>query len=47
MIGKTISHYRYPVLSREPHLENLRGEERFKKLLKGVKVEWEQFEAPE
>jgi serine/threonine protein kinase/cytochrome c-type biogenesis protein CcmH/NrfG len=33
-----------PDLSRNPYLDNLRGEERFKKLLERVKVEWEQFE---
>jgi non-specific serine/threonine protein kinase len=34
----------YPVLSeRDPLLENIRGEERFKELMVGVKREWEAF----
>ncbi len=36
MIGKTISLYKI--------LENIRGEERFKKLMERVKHEWENFE---
>jgi len=35
MIGKTISHYKV--------LENIRGEERYKKLMERVKYEWETF----
>jgi len=36
----------YPFLSEvDPFLENIRGEERFKKLLERVKYEWENFEA--
>jgi non-specific serine/threonine protein kinase len=35
----------YPFLSNyDPFLENIRGEERFKKLMKQVKKEWESFE---
>ena len=34
----------YPELNRNPHLDNLRGEERFKKLMERVKYEWEHFE---
>ncbi len=34
----------YPLFSRDPWLENIRGEERFKKLMARVKEEWEQFE---
>jgi serine/threonine protein kinase len=35
----------YPLLAeRDPFLENLRGEERFKRLMERVKREWEQFE---
>jgi TolB-like protein len=34
----------YPELSRNPYLDNLRGEERFKKLLERVKREWEHFD---
>jgi hypothetical protein len=30
---------------KDPMLENLRGEERFKKLMKRVKYEWQLFEA--
>ena len=35
----------YPLLSEiDPFLENIRGEERFKKLMERVKHEWENFE---
>ena len=35
----------YPFLSKlDPFLENIRSEERFKKLMKRVKKEWENFE---
>jgi len=35
----------YPLFSeRDPFLENIRGEERFKKLMERVKYEWEHFE---
>jgi hypothetical protein len=35
----------YPLLSqKDPWLESLRGEERFKKLMERVKREWEEFE---
>ncbi len=34
----------YPELKRDPYLDNLRDEERFKKLLERVKYEWEHFE---
>jgi len=34
----------YPELERNPYLDNLRDEERFKKLLKRVRHEWEHFE---
>jgi len=35
----------YPYLSEiDPYLENIRGEERFKKLMERVKYEWENFE---
>jgi len=35
----------YPLLSKkDPFLENIRGEERFKKLMERVKHEWENFE---
>jgi serine/threonine protein kinase/Flp pilus assembly protein TadD len=37
----------YPELSRDRHLDSLRGEERFQKLLERVKYEWEHFEVPE
>ena len=36
--------FNYPELNRDPHLDNLRGEERFKKLMERVKYEWEHFE---
>ena len=34
----------YPTLERDPFLENIRGEERFKTLMERVKYEWEHFE---
>jgi hypothetical protein len=35
----------YPFFSKiDPFLENIRGEERFKKLMEQVKYEWENFE---
>jgi serine/threonine protein kinase/tetratricopeptide (TPR) repeat protein len=34
----------YPELERNPYFDNLRGEDRFKKLLERVKYEWEHFE---
>jgi len=34
----------YPELERNVYLENIRGEERFKTLMKRVKYEWEHFE---
>ena len=35
----------YPFLNEyDPFLENIRGEERFKKLMERVKYEWENFE---
>jgi hypothetical protein len=35
----------YPFLNEyDPLLENIRGEERFKKLMERVKYEWENFE---
>jgi hypothetical protein len=35
----------YPYMnSIDPFLENIRGEERFKKLMERVKYEWEHFE---
>ena len=35
----------YPLLAeQDPFLENIRGEERFKKLMERVKKEWEDFE---
>jgi len=35
----------YPILNeKDPFLENIRGEERFKKLMKRVKHEWQNFE---
>ena len=34
----------YPEFERNPYLENLRGEERFKKLMERVKDEWKHFE---
>jgi len=35
----------YPELKRNPYFDNIRGEERFGKLLERVKYEWEHFEA--
>ncbi len=35
----------YPILNeKDPFLENIRGEPRFKKLMEKVKYEWENFE---
>ncbi|MFH0778392.1 MAG: protein kinase [Candidatus Eisenbacteria bacterium] len=34
----------YPELEQNPYFDNLRGEERFKKLVERVKYEWEHFE---
>jgi serine/threonine protein kinase len=34
----------YPELERNPYFDNIRGEERFKKLMERVKYEWERFE---
>ena len=35
----------YPLLAeQDPFLENVRGEERFKKLMDRIKPEWERFE---
>jgi non-specific serine/threonine protein kinase len=35
----------YPMMAeRDPFLANIRGEERFKKLMERVKSEWERFE---
>lgn len=35
----------YPFFSKiDPFLENIRGDERFKKLIERVKREWENFE---
>ena len=40
-----IGYVHYPQLSeKDPWLENIRGEERFKKLMERVKREWEAFE---
>jgi non-specific serine/threonine protein kinase len=36
--------YNYPFMEVDPFLDNIRGEERFKKLMKRVKHEWEHFE---
>jgi non-specific serine/threonine protein kinase len=39
-------YFNYPFISEyDPFLKNMRGEERFKKLMKRVKQEWENFEA--
>lgn len=46
-IEDTVDHgfINYPLLAeRDPFLENIRGEERFRKLMKRVKYEWENFE---
>ena len=41
----TMPFLNYPFLSKsDPLLENIRGEERFKKLMERVKYEWENFE---
>jgi serine/threonine protein kinase/tetratricopeptide (TPR) repeat protein len=37
----------YPFLQCDPFLDNIRGELRFKKLMKRVQYEWENFEVPE
>jgi TolB-like protein/tRNA A-37 threonylcarbamoyl transferase component Bud32 len=37
----------YPYFQCDPYLDNIRGEERFKKLMERVKYEWEHFEVPE
>jgi serine/threonine protein kinase len=37
----------YPFLQCDPFLDNIRGEERFKKLMVWAKNEWEHFEVPE
>jgi len=37
----------YPLLQCDPFLDNIRGEERFKKLMVWAKNEWEHFEVPE
>ena len=37
--------YNYPFMEVDPFLDNIRGEERFKKLMERVKYEWEHFEA--
>jgi disulfide oxidoreductase YuzD len=35
----------YPYMNEyDPYLENIRGEPRFKELMKRVKAEWERFE---
>jgi len=36
--------YNYPFMEVDPFLKNIRGEERFKKLMGRVKYEWEHFE---
>jgi len=36
----------YPQLQRNPYLDSIRGEERFKKQMERVKHEWENFEVP-
>jgi eukaryotic-like serine/threonine-protein kinase len=38
--------YNYPALQRNPYLNPLRDEERFKKLMQLTKSEWEHFEIP-
>ena len=37
----------YPFMQCDPFLDNIRGEERFKKLMVKAKYEWEHFEVPE
>jgi non-specific serine/threonine protein kinase len=37
----------YPLFQCDPFLTNIRGEERFKKLMEKAKYEWEHFEVPE
>jgi TolB-like protein/predicted Ser/Thr protein kinase len=37
----------YPYMQCDPFLDNIRGEERFKKLMAWAKNEWEHFEVPE
>jgi TolB-like protein len=37
----------YPFMQCDPLLNNIRGEERFRKLMKKAKYEWEHFEVPE
>ena len=49
MIGATLSHYRIIAIHSQMsfaswQLVNIRGEERFKKLMKKVKHDWERFE---
>jgi hypothetical protein len=35
----------YPFMLKDPFLDNIRGDERFKKLMQRVKYEWEHFDA--
>jgi disulfide oxidoreductase YuzD len=37
----------YPMLQCDPLLDNIRGEEKFKKLMEKTKYEWEHFEVSE
>jgi len=37
----------YPLLKCDPFFDNIRGEERYKKLMERAKYEWEHFEVPE
>jgi non-specific serine/threonine protein kinase len=37
----------YPFMQCDPFLNNIRGEERFKKIMERAKYEWEHFEVPE
>jgi len=37
----------YPLFQCDRFLDNIRGEERFKKLMERAKYEWEHFEVPE
>jgi len=37
----------YPFLECDPFLDNIRGEERFEKIMEHAKYEWEHFEVPE